>query len=147
MAKTTKNTQQNATQQNAKVTRNDFDTIISVVASLATGFESVGADGNDGYMFSVNRGYIEVWDNSDRKQANIAIRPLKSVAEKLPLKTWNNRKDIRVTSPKSHKTVRIACYSMDAVDTVLTRLIMDALGGVKRNTKKRTTTAKAEQTA
>lgn len=135
----TKNTAQQNTAQQNNITRNDFDNVISLVSSLATGFESIGTDANDGYIFGVSGGYIEIWDNTDRKQGNIAIRPVKRISEKLPLKTWNSRKDIRVTSPKAHKTVRIACYSVDAVDIVLTRLILDALGGVKRTTKKRTT--------
>ena len=147
---TTKTTK-NATKNNAtKVSRGDFDNVVSLVASLATGYESLGTDANDGYIFGVSNGYIEIWDNTDKRLANIAIRPVKRISEKLPLKTWNGRKDIRVTSPKSHKTVRIACYSVDALDTVLTRLIIDALGGVKRTTKttkKRTNSKQSEKSA
>lgn len=135
--------------QMRKVVKKDITelTFLEVAQELTdNGFsyvDQIGARANNGYVFAYGDDYVEVWDNTDMKTPNIAIRPKKSTADGLPLVTWERelKGECTITAPKGN-TIRIKCVTMHALAMVLYRCIAE----IKRIEKRAKKTVKKVET-
>ena len=107
-----------------------------------------GVNGNDGFICQYGEGafkawskkdvLFELWDNSAENTPNIAIRPSKTLRDKLPLATWKKFGCVRnfTQGGKNEFTFRIRAYKSDSdLMVILARLIAESVKECRRREK------------